>query len=133
MAFACSVSDVKEQVEFTEGIPPDQQRLIFGGKQLQDDRQLSDYGIKSEATIHLVVRLRGGKPVICLFTPYPLNAVVRLSIVKDWSFSVVYPGVPIKSSESGQSIEWNVNTHEDNTMTDTATGARVSYLFWEAE
>ncbi|PBK81573.1 ubiquitin-domain-containing protein [Armillaria gallica] len=133
MALACSVFDVKELVEFTEGIPPDQQRLIFGGKQLEDDRQLSDYGIKNEATIHLAVRLRGGKPVIYLFTPHPLNAVVRLSIVKAWSFSAVYPGVPIKPSESGQSIEWNVNTHEDHTMTDTATGVRVSYLFWEAE
>ncbi|KAK0429995.1 hypothetical protein EV421DRAFT_1939495 [Armillaria borealis] len=77
--------------------------------------------------------VRVGKLVIYSFSPLPLNAVVRLSIIKSWSFSAVYPDVPIKSSESGQSIEWNINTREDYTMTDLETGARISYLVWEAE
>jgi ubiquitin len=55
-----SVAAVKDMIHQKEGVPTDQQRLVFGGKQLEYSLPIADYNIESESTVHLVLRLRGG-------------------------------------------------------------------------
>lgn len=75
------MAEIKSLIQDKEGIPPDQQRLVFDGRQLEDDRILADYGVKLDSVIHLILRLRGGglDPEMGIAA----GGLIKQSIVKD--------------------------------------------------
>lgn len=74
------VERIKERVEEKEGIPPQQQRLIYSGKQMNDEKTAADYKIQGGSVLHLVLALRGGSTLHMPCTHLPSLSWVAVVI-----------------------------------------------------
>ncbi|TDL18885.1 hypothetical protein BD410DRAFT_792662 [Rickenella mellea] len=110
------------------------------GTRLSGDESPEDLDMEDGDSIFARPELKGGKPVIYLTSPFPIDATVTLGLISEWTFSVVHPFIPIKNCSStdapvfgkGQRIKWQVTTQADGTLLEKNTDMEVAYLFWEA-
>ena len=115
-----------------EGVPPDQQRLIWAGKQLEEMRSFADCNIHSDDTLCMVLRLRGGKPVVCYAGPGDAVVDVRLELPVGATLSSVWPVTTAHDVAPGRSIHWLMAYRRSSgLLTDLSTAMQLPSLFYE--
>lgn len=131
------VDDFKLIIQEKTEISHCQQRLIFKGHQLEDGRTLAYYKVSDGAKMDLVLRLRGGKPIILFYPPKGTttsltNVITSVKLSSEFSFTSTYPK-PQEESPNSKTITWNANTVDnDGTITlNDRTHTKCTYLFWE--
>lgn len=138
-----TVHDFKVKIQEMEGIPLEEQRLIYAGTQLEDDHTLGEYDVQNESTFHLVLNLRGGKPVILFYPPSSgvhaaaasFDTTTTIALNKAFKYTTLLPPPVRSTTDTADVITWNgtVNKSSDKDVpaTITVNGRNHAYLFWE--
>lgn len=93
---------------------------------------VSSVGLNDGDLIIVAWQQIGGKPVIYLFPPFEMDVSVDLSLCAEWSFSALYPVVPI-FTKPAENVHWEVHAQPNGDLVEKNTNREVSYLFWEAQ
>ena len=129
-----TICEVMTLVEKADGTPTDKQRIIFEGKQLEEDKTLADYGVNDGDMLYLALRLRGGKPVVYLYdgekkVGVPFTATLTFNEAAG-TLACAYPA----PATNGATAAWSGTYDSDGAATTLHVGGKdVPSLFWELD